>query len=68
VDELTCVSTGHSKENDTFNEKIKELADSLSDSNNAARGWREQAEFVIGQKKFCCTMRPCTGASQGNEV
>jgi hypothetical protein len=28
VDELICVLTGHSKENDTPNEKIEELADS----------------------------------------
>jgi hypothetical protein len=50
VNELTCAMTGHSEENDIFNEKTEELADYLSDSNNEAIGLREQTGFVIGQK------------------
>jgi hypothetical protein len=42
VDELTCVLTGQGKENHILNEMIKELADSLSDSNNEAGGLRLQ--------------------------
>jgi chromosome segregation ATPase len=48
VNELTCAVTGHSEENDIFNEKIEELADSLSDCSNEAVGLKEQTEFVIG--------------------
>jgi hypothetical protein len=40
VDELICVMTGYKKENYIFNEKIRELADFLSDSKNGARGFR----------------------------